>query len=93
VACNHDRSSHKELKDREAIVIANLVEQTWLTRYPWPSEIVFDRGTEFMGHLAQMIEEDYNLPSTTTRNPQADLIIERILWETSSGPLKSMNLI
>jgi len=43
----------KELKDRKAISVANLVEQTWLARYPWQSEIVFDRGTEFMGQFAK----------------------------------------
>jgi len=61
----------KELKDKEAILVANLVEQTWLTRYSWPSEIVFDRGTEFMGQFAQMIEEDYGIiyQGTTTRSP------------------------
>ncbi len=41
----------KELKDKEAILVASLVEQIWLNRYPWPSEIVFDRGTEFMVSL------------------------------------------
>jgi len=41
----------KELKDKEVIPVANLVEQTWLARYPWPSEIVFDKGTEFMVSL------------------------------------------
>jgi len=51
----------KELKDKEAISIANFVEQTWLTRYPWPTELIFDRGTEFMGQFAKMIEEDYGI--------------------------------
>jgi len=51
----------KELKDKEAISIANLVEQTWLTRYPWPTELIFDRGTEFMGQYAKMIEEVYGI--------------------------------
>ena len=56
------------------------MEQTWLTRYPWPSEIVFDRGTEFFGQFAQMIEEDYAIThqGTTTGNHQANLIIQRI---------------
>jgi len=70
----------KELKDKEAISAANLVEQTWLTRYPWPSEIVFDIGTEFMGRFTKMIEENYGITcwGITTRNPQANAIIERI---------------
>jgi len=56
------------------------VEQTWLTRYPWPSGIVFDRGTEFFGQFAQMIEEDYGIThqGTTTRKHQANSIIQRI---------------
>ena len=29
--------------------VANELEITWLTRYPWPTEIVCDRGREFMG--------------------------------------------
>jgi len=70
----------KESKDKEAISIANLAEQTWLTRYPWPTELIFDRGTEFMGQFAKMIEEDYGIicQSTTVRNSQANSIIERI---------------
>ena len=27
----------------------NLVETTWLTRYPWSAEIVYDQGSEFIG--------------------------------------------
>jgi len=38
----------KELPDKQAITVANLVEQTWLTRYPWPTEITYDKGTEFI---------------------------------------------
>ena len=30
--------------------IANLVETTWLTRYPRPMEIAYDKGSEFIGH-------------------------------------------
>jgi transposase InsO family protein len=70
----------KEIKEKEALSIANLVEQTWLTRYPWPQEITYDRGTEFMGEFARMIEEDYGITrrGATTRNPQANAIIERV---------------
>ena len=32
-----------------AMKIANLVETTWLSRYPWPSEIMYDREYEFLG--------------------------------------------
>jgi hypothetical protein len=29
----------REIPNKEAITIANLVEQTWFTRYPWPSQV------------------------------------------------------
>ena len=28
----------------------NLVETTWLTRYPRPMEITYYQGSEFIGH-------------------------------------------
>ena len=32
-----------------AIKTSNLVEFTWLTRYPWPTKITYDQESEFMG--------------------------------------------
>jgi hypothetical protein len=32
----------REIPNKEAITIANLIEQTWFTRYPWPSQVIFD---------------------------------------------------
>ena len=49
----------KEIKDKTAINVADVVEQTWLTRYPWPTQIVYDKGTEFMAEFAKMIKHDY----------------------------------
>jgi hypothetical protein len=34
----------KQFKDKEAITVASTVEQTWLTRYPWPAQVIFDKG-------------------------------------------------
>ena len=36
--------------EKQAAIIANLVEQTWLCRYPLPTIIMYDRGNEFLGH-------------------------------------------
>jgi hypothetical protein len=65
---------------KRADYVANVVEQTWLTRYPWPSEVVLDRGREFMGEFTQMMRDDYGVKRKpiTTRNPQANAIIERV---------------
>jgi len=37
----------KECKTKKADEIANLVEQTWFSRYPWPEYITYDGGPEF----------------------------------------------
>ena len=36
--------------DKIAITIANLVETTWMSRYPGPIEITYDQGKYFIGH-------------------------------------------
>jgi len=69
----------EEVSTKRADVIANVLETTWLTRYPLPTEIIADRGTEFMGECLLMVREEYGLPRKliTARNPQANAIIER----------------
>ena len=51
----------KTTEGKSAMEVANIVETTWLSRYPWPQEIVYDRGTEFMGDFANMISDDYGI--------------------------------
>ena len=61
--------------------MANIVEQEWFARYPWPTQITFDRGSEFFGQDFQsMIKNDYEIKDKpiTVRNPQANAIVERI---------------
>ena len=36
--------------DKHAATIANMVEQTQLCRYTFPTIIVYDRGNEFLGN-------------------------------------------
>ena len=69
-----------EIKTKRADVIANVIEQTWFNRYPWPTEVVLDRGTEFMAEFTEMIQRDYGVTKRpiTARNPQANGIVERI---------------
>jgi RNase H-like domain found in reverse transcriptase/Integrase zinc binding domain/Reverse transcriptase (RNA-dependent DNA polymerase) len=70
----------KQIENKEATTIANKVETTWLTRYPWPTMITYDQGTEFMAEFAAMVKNDYGIKpkGITKRNPQANAIIERI---------------
>jgi transposase InsO family protein len=62
-----------------ADVVANVFEQEWLTRYPYPMEVVMDRGTEFMAEVQRTLREDYGvrIKLITTRNPQANSMVER----------------
>ena len=71
----------KQFKDKQSITIASIVEQTWLQWYPWPMEITYDQGSEFIGHEFQtMIQEDYGIQTKpcTVQNSQANLVLERI---------------
>ena len=83
----------REIPNKEAFTVASLVEQTWFTRYPWPTQIIFDRGKEFMGEFARMVEKDYGIKRKpiTTRNPQANSIIERI-HQTIGNMIRSFQI-
>ena len=41
------------IEDKTAINVMNQIEITWLTRYPWPTRLQCDRGTEFMNEFAK----------------------------------------
>ncbi len=68
-----------EIKDGTSHTAASKIEQVWLSRYPWPQEIVLDRGREFMGEVIRMVRDDYGIQRKpiTTRNPQANAMVER----------------
>ena len=36
--------------NKKSMIIVNLVETTWLVRYPWTVEITYDQGGKFLGH-------------------------------------------
>ena len=68
-----------EIAAKDSMTVANELELRWFTRYPWPTEVVMDRGTEFMGEVKRMIHDDYGIirKPITTRNPQANAMVER----------------
>jgi hypothetical protein len=68
----------QQYNDKQSITVANIVEQEWFSRYPWPRQITFDRGSEFIGQdFQKMIKEDYAIKAKpiTVRNPQANAIV------------------
>ena len=38
----------KNIPTKRADIISNVIEQTWLTRYPWTTQIIVDRGKEII---------------------------------------------
>jgi transposase InsO family protein len=74
--------------------VSNVVETTWLTRYPYPTQVVLDRGTEFMAELTEMIASDYGVKKKpiTARNPQANSILE-MMHQTIRNMIRSLRYI
>jgi len=69
-----------EIPSKRADYVANYLEMTWFSRYPWPTEIVMDRGKEFAKEVRELICTEYGIAKKliTTRNPQANSIVERV---------------
>ena len=71
----------QQYDDKRSITVANIAKQEWFARYPWPTQVTFDRGSEFIGKDFQnMIKNDYGVKAKpiTVRNPQANAIVERV---------------
>jgi hypothetical protein len=69
----------KQYNDKKSITVANIVEQEWLARYPRPSLITLDRGSEFIGEdFRDMCETDYGIERKviSTQNPQGNAIVK-----------------
>ena len=68
-----------EIENKQADTVANVFEMTWLSRYPWPTEVILDRGTEFKGEVQNLLLNEYgiNRKPISTRNPQANAMLER----------------
>ena len=70
----------RAIPSKQPDIISNIVEQTWFTRYPWPTQIIVDKGSEFLAEFTQLVTHDYGIKKRviTTRNPQANAVLEQI---------------
>jgi hypothetical protein len=68
-----------EIPAKTADEIANILEMVWLNRYPWPTEVIMDRGREFRAEVEKLLKDEYGLRHKliATRNPQANSMVER----------------
>ena len=68
--------------DKRRYLFANLVENTWLSRYPRPIETAYDQGKEFIGHEFRKypFEEEYRIAAkpSTSGNPMSNVVLEHI---------------
>jgi hypothetical protein len=57
-----------EITSKSADYVANVLEQAWLSCYPWPSKLIFDHGSEFKAEVTKMVRSDYgcHVSQTTT---------------------------
>ena len=68
--------------DKRAILITNLVETMWLSRYPRLMETTYDQGSEFIVHefIKSLIEKGYGITAKpiTSGNSTYNSILGRI---------------
>ena len=65
--------------DKEAKTIQNAFDNAWLSRYPRPTYVRCDNGTEFKNLFKRMCTNfGITLKPTTSYNPSATGIIERV---------------
>ena len=65
--------------DKSLARISQLFNQVYLSQYPWPSEVVFDKGSEFKIHFMRLLKVfDIKPRPTTVENPQGNSPVERI---------------
>jgi hypothetical protein len=69
-----------DIPNKRADEVVQLLEFTWLSRYPWPTEVVMDKGSKFMAEVRDTLENQYGIKRKviSTRNPQANAMVERI---------------
>lgn len=82
-----------QIDEKKADEVANRLEFVWLTRYPWPTEIVMDRGKEFAAEVKDLLKDEYGITRKliTTRNPQANSIVERV-HQVLHNMIRSLNI-
>jgi hypothetical protein len=68
-----------ELQRGRADCVANLLERTWFSRYPWPTEAICDHRKQVMAEVITTIRDEHGIiqKPKTTRNPQANAMVER----------------
>ena len=69
-----------EIPSKHADIVADVIERIWFNYYPWPTQVVMSRGSEFIAEFSKMITRDNGVKkkTITALNPQANAIVERV---------------
>jgi transposase InsO family protein len=69
-----------QYNDKQEITVANIAKEEWFSRYPWPTQVISDCGSEFIGHEFKKMLNDYGVKkkAISRRNLQANAIVERV---------------
>ena len=80
VNCKHEGDKITEVViDKSSAQISCLFNKQWLSRYPRAKYIVYDNGSKFKLHFADLCESyQIKRKPTSVKNPQANSILERI---------------
>ena len=78
--------------DIDSALMSKLFNIHWLTRYPRPQRVQFDNGSEFKLHFKALCKE-YGIKGrpTSSKNPQANSIVERLNGKINSM-VRALNL-
>ena len=68
-----------EIPEKRADFVADTLHRVWFNRYPWPVQVICDRGSEFRLEVQALIKREIGAKQKfiTTRNPQANSMVER----------------
>ena len=73
------KKGNKQAIDKTSARISLLFDKVWLSRYPRPSYVVFDNGSEFKKDFIPLLRDFAIKPKLTTiKNPQSNAPVERI---------------
>ena len=80
------------ISDKSAVTVMTAFNNQWLCRYPQPRYIGFDNGSEFKAQFLQTCT-NYGVKAkvTTSHNPQANGIIERV-HQVLGNLLRTLNI-
>ena len=81
-----------DIADKNANTVMEAFINTWLTRYPRPQYIGYDKGSEFKAQFKQMCDNHgIKEKPSSSYNPQSNGIVERV-HQVLGNPLRTFEL-